>query len=144
MVKGRYGLVRKPRMTRDDRFEANAGIVRSLVKGIAEFSPKAFVLIVSNLVNSTVAGVFDPKRLFGVTTLDVVRAETFVQEYTRPAFEIPADKYDALVNSVQFSGGEVVKAKDGAASATFSMAYAGFRFVESVIKALNQRYGVSQ
>ncbi|EED11604.1 malate dehydrogenase, putative [Talaromyces stipitatus ATCC 10500] len=106
------------------------------------------------------AGVFDPKRFFGVTTLDVVRAETFsrstvarrtpyrplsllLPSQARPAFELPADKYDALVNRVQFSGGEVVKAKDGAASATFSMAYARFRFAESVIKALNQRYGVS-
>lgn len=122
-------------MTRDDLFKVNASIVRDLVKGIAEFSPKAFVLIISNPVNSTVpiaaevlkaAGVFDPKRLFGVTTLDVVRAETFVQEYSgqkdpskaqipvvgghsgetivplfskaSPSLNIPADKYNALVN----------------------------------------------
>lgn len=78
-------------MTRDDLFKINAGIVRDLVKGIAEYSPKAFILVISNPVNSTVpiaaevmkqAGKFDPKRLFGVTTLDVVRAETFVQDIT--------------------------------------------------------------
>lgn len=122
-------------MTRDDLFKINAGIVQTLVQGVADFAPKAFVLIISNPVNSTVpiaaevlkkAGVFDPKRLFGVTTLDVVRAETFVQEFTgqadpsktfipvvgghsgetivplfskaKPAFQIPADRYDALVN----------------------------------------------
>lgn len=122
-------------MTRDDLFKINAGIVRDLVKGIAEFSPKAFILVISNPVNSTVpiaaevmknAKVFDPKRLFGVTTLDVVRAETFVQAITgtkdpakttipvigghsgetivplfsqaKPAVEIPEDKLDALVN----------------------------------------------
>ena len=122
-------------MTRDDLFKINAGIVRDLVKGISEFAPKAFVLVISNPVNSTVpiaaevlkaAGVFDPKRLFGVTTLDVVRAETFTQVFSgekvpsaatipvvgghsgetivplfskvSPAFKIPADKYDALVN----------------------------------------------
>jgi malate dehydrogenase len=42
--------------------------------------------IISNPVNSTVpiaaevlkaAGTYDPKKLFGVTTLDVVRARTF-------------------------------------------------------------------
>jgi malate dehydrogenase len=47
------------------------------------------MLIISNPVNSTVpivaevfkkAGVFDPKRIFGVTTLDVVRASTFVSQ----------------------------------------------------------------
>ncbi|GAA6041916.1 hypothetical protein JCM8097_000219 [Rhodosporidiobolus ruineniae] len=79
------GVPRKPGMTRDDLFNINAGIVRDLAQGIADFCPKAFVLVISNPVNSTVpiaaevlraAGVFDPKRLFGVTTLDVVRAST--------------------------------------------------------------------
>lgn len=121
-------------MTRDDLFKVNAGIVHTLIKGVAEFCPKAFILVISNPVNSTVpiaaevlqaAGVFDPHRLFGVTTLDVVRAETFVQEYSgekdpskakipvigghsgetivplfsqaKPALNIPADKYEALV-----------------------------------------------
>ena len=78
-------------MTRDDLFKINAGIVKTLIEGVAQFSPKAFVLVISNPVNSTVpiaaetlkkAGVFDPRRLFGVTTLDVVRAKTFVQAIT--------------------------------------------------------------
>ena len=152
-------------MTRDDLFKINAGIVKGIVEGIAEYCPKSYILVISNPVNSTVpiaaevlknAGVFDPKKLFGVTTLDVVRAETFVQEYTgekdpsktnipvigghsgetivplfsqaKPAVNIPEDKLDALVNRVQFGGDEVVKAKDGAGSATLSMAYAGFRY----------------
>ncbi|KAI9881394.1 MAG: Malate dehydrogenase, cytoplasmic [Pleopsidium flavum] len=173
------GIPRKPGMTRDDLFKINAGIVRDLAKGIAEFSPKAFVLVISNPVNSTVpiaaeilkeAGVFDPKRLFGVTTLDVVRAETFVQDITgerdpsktvipvigghsgetivplfsqaKPAVKIPEDKLDALVKRVQFGGDEVVKAKDGAGSATLSMAYAGFRFAEKIIKAIKGEKGI--
>ncbi len=122
-------------MTRDDLFKINAGIVRDLAKGVAEHCPKAFVLVISNPVNSTVpiaaemlkaAGVFDAKRLFGVTTLDVVRAETFVQDITgerdptktvipvigghsgetivplfsqaKPPVKIPEDKLDTLVN----------------------------------------------
>lgn len=76
-------------MTRDDLFKINAGIVRDLATAIATAAPKAFVLVISNPVNSTVPivaevfkqhNVFDPKRLFGVTTLDVVRASTFVAE----------------------------------------------------------------
>jgi malate dehydrogenase len=154
----------KPGMTRDDLFNINAGIVKGLIEVIAEVAPKAYILVISNPVNSTVpiaaevlkkAGVFDPKRLFGVTTLDVVRAETFVAEIignpnpqelnipvigghsgetivplfslAKPSVSIPADKMDALVNRVQFGGDEVVKAKDGAGSATLSMAYAGYR-----------------
>merc|ERR1711964_660524 len=40
-----------------------------------------------------------------------------------------------LLNRVQFGGDEVVKAKDGAGSATLSMAMAGARFAESLLKA---------
>jgi malate dehydrogenase len=36
---------------------------------------------------------------------------------------------------VQFGGDEVVKAKDGAGSATLSMAYAGARFANSILRA---------
>jgi len=173
------GIPRKPGMTRDDLFKINAGIVRDLVTGVAEFCPKAFVLIISNPVNSTVPiaaevlkakGVFDPKKVFGVTTLDVVRAETFVAEISgekepqkltvpvigghsgetivplfsqiKPSFTIPADKLDDLTKRVQFGGDEVVKAKDGLGSATLSMAYAGFRFAEKLIKASTGTTGI--
>lgn len=166
-------------MTRDDLFKINAGIVKDLITAVAKYAPKAFVLVISNPVNSTVpiaaevlkaAGVFDPKRLFGVTTLDVVRAENFVAELlgqkdsskfnipvvgghsgntivplfsqTKPKVDIPADKLDALVHRVQFGGDEVVKAKDGAGSATLSMAYAGFRFAEALLKAAKGEKGI--
>lgn len=154
----------KPGMTRDDLFNINAGIVKGLIEVAAEVAPKAFLLIISNPVNSTVPitaevlkakGVFNPQRVFGVTTLDIVRAETFVAEIAgkaspqelnvpvigghsgetivplfsqiKPSVTIPDDKYAALVKRVQFGGDEVVQAKDGAGSATLSMAYAGYR-----------------
>ena len=78
-------------MTRDDLFKINAGIVQGLIQGIADYCPKAYILVISNPVNSTVpiaaevleaAGAFNAEKLFGVTTLDVVRAETFVQAIT--------------------------------------------------------------
>ncbi|KAF4783627.1 malate dehydrogenase [Colletotrichum scovillei] len=172
------GIPRKPGMTRDDLFNINAGIVKGLIEVAAEVAPKAFILVISNPVNSTVPisaevlkakGVFNPQRLFGVTTLDIVRAETFVAEISgkstselnvpvigghsgetivplfskvKPSVSIADDKYDALVNRVQFGGDEVVKAKDGAGSATLSMAYAGYRFAEKVLKALKGEKGL--
>ncbi|KAK8441338.1 Malate dehydrogenase, cytoplasmic [Candidozyma auris] len=169
------GVPRKPGMTRDDLFNINASIVKGLAEGIAENAPKAFVLIISNPVNSTVPivaetlkakGVFDPARLFGVTTLDIVRANTFISQLypseTKPTdFEIrvvgghsgetivplyslgakahfdklSAEQKKELIHRVQFGGDEVVKAKDGAGSATLSMAYAGYRLAESLLKA---------
>ncbi|CAN1809074.1 Malate dehydrogenase 2, mitochondrial [Linum perenne] len=80
------GVPRKPGMTRDDLFNINAGIVKGLCEAIAKYCPHALVNMISNPVNSTVpiaaevfkkAGTYDEKRLFGVTTLDVVRARTF-------------------------------------------------------------------
>ncbi|WWC73718.1 malate dehydrogenase, NAD-dependent [Kwoniella pini CBS 10737] len=169
------GVPRKPGMTRDDLF-VNAGICATLAQAIANAAPKAFILVISNPVNSTVpvfaetlkkAGVFDPKKLLGVSHLDVIRASTFVasvlgkpteaKEYTIPVVgghsgatilpllsqtkpaipDILADKEkrDALVNRIQFGGDEVVKAKDGAGSATLSMAQAGAEFANYVIDA---------
>ena len=153
-----------------DLFKINAGIVRDLAKGIATYCPNAFILVISNPVNSTVPivaevlkshKVFNPKKLFGVTTLDVVRASTFTAEITsgtspselaipvvgghsgktiiplfsqaKPSVSVPEDKLQALTTRVQFGGDEVVKAKEGAGSATLSMAYAGYKYSPTLI-----------
>lgn len=173
------GLPRKPGMTRDELFNKNAGIVSALITGVAKWCPKAYVLIISNPVNSTVPiaaevlkahKVFDARKLFGVTSLDVVRASTFTAEIvgekdprkltipvvgghsgdtivpllsqTTPPVSIPEDKVAGLVNRIQFGGDEVVKAKDGAGSATLSMAFAGYRFAEAVLKAHSGETGI--
>ena len=86
------GIPRKPGMTRDDLFNTNAGIVANIAKVAATAAPKAALLIISNPVNSTVpicaevlkkAGVYNKKKVFGVTTLDVVRANTFIAEHQK-------------------------------------------------------------
>ncbi|KRY91634.1 Heat shock 70 kDa protein [Trichinella pseudospiralis] len=83
------GVPRKPGMTRDDLFNTNASIVKELTEAVAKYSPKAMLCIISNPVNSTVPiaaevlkkyGVYDYRRLFGVTTLDIIRANTFIAE----------------------------------------------------------------
>jgi len=43
---------------------------------------------------------------------------------------------EELTKRIQYGGDEVVKAKDGAGSATLSMAYAGAEFASKVIKAI--------
>jgi len=48
------GVPRKPGMTRDDLFNVNAGIVAGITEQISEACPNAFLLIISNPVNSTV------------------------------------------------------------------------------------------
>ncbi|CAG5102048.1 Similar to MDH2: Malate dehydrogenase [Cotesia congregata] len=172
------GVPRKPGMTRDDLFNTNASIVRDLAKAVAEVAPKAFIAIISNPVNSTVpiasevmqkAGVYDPNRIFGVTTLDIVRSNAFIGEakgldpqkvsvpvigghsgitiipvisQAKPSVSFPDDKLKALTERIQEAGTEVVKAKAGTGSATLSMAYAGARFGFSLIRALNGEQNV--
>lgn len=166
------GVPRKPGMTRDDLFNTNASIVKTLVEGCAEFCPEAVIAIISNPVNSTVPiasevlkkkGVYDPKKLIGVTTLDVTRANTFLANNQGwdpkdtnvtvigghagitilPLFSqvegvnITEEELHALTVRTQFGGDEVVKAKAGAGSATLSMAYAGYLCAENVLKGLN-------
>ncbi|ODQ55656.1 malate dehydrogenase, NAD-dependent [Saitoella complicata NRRL Y-17804] len=170
------GVPRKPGMTRDDLFNTNASIVRDLAKACAEFCPKAKILIIANPVNSTVpivaevfkkAGVYDPKKLFGVTTLDVVRANRFVSQIqgsdatkekitvvgghsgvtivpllSKTGYGISGEARDKLVNRIQFGGDEVVKAKDGAGSATLSMAHAGAKMTDALLRAAAGEQGV--
>jgi len=167
------GVPRKPGMTRDDLFAINAGIVKTLAEACAAYCPKAIVSIISNPVNSTVAiaaeafkakGVYDPKKLFGISTLDVVRANTFVAEtkgldlndvdvpvvgghagitilpllsQTTPAVTFTEEEIAALTERIQNAGTEVVEAKAGAGSATLSMAYAAARFAESALRGLS-------
>ncbi|CAD7697138.1 unnamed protein product [Ostreobium quekettii] len=172
------GVPRKPGMTRDDLFNINAKIVKTLIEAVATYCPNAWIGIISNPVNSTVPiaaevlkqkGVYDPLKLFGVTTLDVVRAETFVAEIlgvdpkdvtvpvigghagttilpllsqAMPALSLDDDKAKALMDRIQNAGTEVVNAKAGAGSATLSMAYAASEFADACLRALNGDTGV--
>merc|ERR1711868_99680 len=153
------GVPRKPGMTRDDLFNTNASIVATICQAAAKVCPKAMIAIISNPVNSTVpiaceifkkAGTLDPKRVFGVTTLDVVRSNAFIgtmksidpEKVNSPAVEFDPATLKALTERIQDAGTEVVKAKDGVGSATLSMAYAAARFTDSLIKGMNGQEGV--
>uniref|UniRef100_A0A6Q2ZHX2 Malate dehydrogenase n=1 Tax=Esox lucius TaxID=8010 RepID=A0A6Q2ZHX2_ESOLU len=174
------GVPRKPGMTRDDLFNTNATIVATLADACARNCPEAMICIIANPVSTPVPvmwfeivmkkyGVYNPNRVFGVTTLDIVRANAFVAELkgldparvnvpvigghagktiiplisqATPKVEFPADQLSALTARIQDAGTEVVKAKAGAGSATLSMAYAGARFTFSILDAMNGKEGV--
>ena len=52
------------------------------------------------------------------------------------------EQLEQLTYRIQFGGDEVVKAKDGAGSATLSMAYAGAEFASAIIKAVKGESGI--
>merc|ERR1712216_619546 len=130
--------------------------------------PNAVLGLIVNPVNSVVPAMcelwkkagLDPRKIVGITTLDIVRANKFVQELTGmpasipvigghagktilPLFSqdpagatIPAERIPDLDKRVQDAGTEVVKAKNGKGSATLSMAYSGARLGKAVLSGL--------
>jgi malate dehydrogenase len=108
------------------------------------------------------------QRLMGVTTLDVCRANTFVAESQHwnvndvnvnvvgghagttilPLLSqvrgatFTQEQKEALTKRIMFGGDEVVNAKAGGGSATLSMALAGAKFADLVIRGLNGEKGI--
>lgn len=136
-------------------------------------APNAFFEIVTNPLNSMVplaaeilkkAGVYNPKRLFGVTTLDIIRANQFVSELKNldvtkvninvigghsgltilpllsqlKEVNFSEAEVKHLTKKIQDAGNEVVAAKNGAGSATLSTAYAIARFSLSLARCLSE------
>lgn len=116
------------------------------------------------------AGTYDARKLFGVTTLDVVRANTFVAE--NQGFDVrdtnvtvigghagttilpllsrvngakfSQEDKEKLTHRIMFGGDEVVQAKAGGGSATLSMAFAGARMANQVMRAMNGEQGIKE
>ncbi|KAK9754684.1 lactate/malate dehydrogenase, alpha/beta C-terminal domain [Popillia japonica] len=165
------GVPRKPGMTRDDLFGANAGVVRDVAVACAETCPDALINIITNPVNSVVpvfcevmrkAGKLNPSKIFGISTLDLVRSSTFVANLKgldpgkvvvhsvgghsgisivpllsqcQPSVTLTPDEVKTLTNNIQQAGTNVVKAKVGAGSAQLAMAFAGARFAFNLLRA---------
>ncbi len=171
------GVARKPGMDRSDLFNVNAGIVKNLVNQVAKTCPQACIGIITNPVNTTVAiaaevlkkaGVYDKNKLFGVTTLDIIRSNTFVAELKGkqpgdvevpvigghsgvtilpllsqiPGVSFSEQEVADLTKRIQNAGTEVVEAKAGGGSATLSMGQAAARFGLSLVRALQGEQGV--
>ncbi|WP_421355435.1 malate dehydrogenase [Pseudocitrobacter faecalis] len=171
------GVARKPGMDRSDLFNVNAGIVKNLVQQVAKTAPKACIGIITNPVNTTVAiatevlkkaGVYDKNKLFGVTTLDIIRSNTFVAELKGkkatevevpvigghsgvtilpllsqiPGVSFSDQEVADLTKRIQNAGTEVVEAKAGGGSATLSMGQAAARLGLSLVRALQGEKGI--
>ncbi|KAH8380331.1 hypothetical protein KR009_010030 [Drosophila setifemur] len=166
------GMPRKPGMMRKDLIDVNASVAADVAHAACAVCPGALLAFITNPINLIVPlvatilaskGCYDPNRLFGVTTLDVVRARTFLADelnvnpkdvnvpvigghtgitilpilsQATPPFRGDEIERLALIERIQEAGTEVVKAKAGLGSATLSMAYAANEFVGSLIKAI--------
>lgn len=167
------GLPRSPGMTREQLLTSNADVASTVAFAVSNACPKALVALITNPINSLIPvlsevmkaqGNYDPNRIFGVTTLDVVRASTFIAKEAgldpadvtvpvigghagitilpilsqcSPKLIASEEKVKKLTHAIQEAGTAVVKAKEGKGSATLSMAYAGAYFVNALLRGLS-------
>ncbi|HXE54592.1 MAG TPA: malate dehydrogenase [Tepidisphaeraceae bacterium] len=78
------GVARKPGMSRDDLININTGIVKSVAASVAQYSPNAVMIVVSNPLDAMVyvawkSSGFPTKRIIGQAgVLDTARYRSFL------------------------------------------------------------------
>jgi malate dehydrogenase len=164
----------KHALNRQELFDINANIIMDLVTTTASVSADACYMIVSNPVNSLVPivaeslkkmGKYNKNKLFGITSLDVMRATTFLNEIRDPVHHhwitvvgahsgptivplfsqtrgapLSEAETSAMIVRVQNAGNEVLKAKQFKGTATLSIAYATAKFALKVVRGLRGDY----
>ncbi|KAH8270132.1 hypothetical protein KR018_004304 [Drosophila ironensis] len=172
------GVPRRPGMEREQLMAANGGVAVKVASAVSAICPAALLAFITNPINSVVPaaaevfkanGVYDPRRLFGITTLDVIRARKFLStamgvdprkvtvpvigghagttilpliSQCQPVFNGELVQVQQLTQRIQEAGTEVVNAKAGRGSATLSMALAGAQFVDSLLRGLSGQENV--
>ncbi|KAH8257325.1 hypothetical protein KR038_007419, partial [Drosophila bunnanda] len=172
------GMPRLPGMQRAQLMAANGQVAVKVATAVGAGCPGALLAFITNPVNMIVPaaaevlktnGVFDPRRLFGITTLDVVRSQKFIGDYMnispdkvkipvigghagitilplisqcQPEFKGGPAVIQEMTHRIQEAGTEVVKAKAGKGSATLSMAVAGAYFVVSLLRGMRGEQGI--
>lgn len=166
------GRPQKKGKSHDDLFVGNSVVIKGVMESIAAHCPKALVGIVSDPINSLVplangvmekAGKYDPKRIFGICTLDTTRAKTFVglQKGIEPSsINIPVigghgdntaiplisqvtptatfseTETKDLIKRIRKADTEIIEAKFGKTGTTISAAYSVGIMTSMMIRAL--------
>ncbi|GET92103.1 malate dehydrogenase, putative [Leishmania tarentolae] len=165
------GMPRRPGMTHDDLFNTNALTVSELSAAVAKYAPKSVLAIISNPLNSMVpvaaetlqrAGVYDPRKLFGIISLNKMRArkmlgdftgqdpemlevpvigghcgQTIVPLFSHSGVELKQEQVEYLTHRVRVGGDEVVKAKEGRGSSSLSMAFVAAEWADGILRAMD-------
>ena len=93
------GVPRKPGMSRDDLLGINLKIIKEVAEGIKKFSPKAFVICITNPLDVIVMALqkysgLSAKKIVGMAgILDTSRFKYFLSQ----ALKTPINKIDSLV-----------------------------------------------
>jgi len=166
------GVPPKADLSSEDLFNVNASIVSNLARQVAQSCPSAMVAVISNPINSMVPvvaetmkqyKVYNPRKLVGVTTLNLERANYMIGKATNqdpstvacpvigghaghtiiPLFSrckaaqgLSETQQQEITQLIREGNDNVQAAKRGTAGPTLSMAHAAGRFCQSVLLAL--------
>lgn len=153
------GMPRKKGMDRRDLLKTNGYILKSILEAYSKYCPKALLGIITNPIDCLIPfcaaylthlNSFDSRKLFGVTSLDRVRAkylssspitvigghgsDTMIPLFSQNPQLIGKEK--ELSQALSECGSEVIALKAGSGSATLSMAYAAAGFIKNCLRAL--------
>nr|CAI5845646.1 unnamed protein product [Callosobruchus analis] len=158
-------------MSPDKMWYQNSQIVLEIMSVFAKISPKAFLAVGTNPINSIVpmcaealkkTGSFNPSTLFGITSIDSVRANTFVAQcqgvepecvmvpvigghseetmvpvlsQAKPCADFSNNELENLTLNIRKAQDNILKIKPGEA-APLSTAFATARFIISLVKGI--------
>lgn len=161
----------------DTQFQPNASIVFELMSAVARYCPKALVAIATEPINSMIPvacevmkrfRAYDPAKIFGVTTIDVMRANALaarisglapeqvnvpvigghsdktiipVLSHIQPPAAFSDQELVDITDGVQTASENLVKMKRGS-TLSMSAAFAVARFVVSLARAVRGERGV--
>ncbi|CAG9792090.1 unnamed protein product [Diatraea saccharalis] len=168
------GLVSRPGISEDAWMATNINFIKMLVQKVAKISPLPMVGILTDPVNVLVpmaaeimrsSGQYDPKKLFGITTVDHLRAQTLyaiehnlhprdcilpviggrsgktaipLLSQAKPRCQMNEKTIQEFTSRFRQCDENIIEAKKGW-SATLSVAYGALMFTRSIIDALDGR-----
>ncbi|XP_076679580.1 malate dehydrogenase, mitochondrial [Andrena cerasifolii] len=168
----------KKKSSPDEILKRNADTLSDLLPTIIKYCPGAMVAVVMSPINSLIplavemykkAGVHEYNRLFGVISLECVRANSFFAEMVgiepecvtvpviggscpetcvpifsqaRPCNRLSQQEALRLTNALRVTDEEISRMNEGNEASSFAMAFGAARFCVSLCKALGHQRGV--
>ncbi|XP_046468169.1 malate dehydrogenase, mitochondrial [Neodiprion pinetum] len=172
------GQPEKLKRNSEQILKPNAKILSQLIPHLTEHCPRAMLGVVTSPVNVLIpmiaelykkSGLYELNNIFGVTTLDCVRSNTFAAEilglppeavvvpviggscartcvplfsHIKPSCKLTNVSISGLSLSVKSANEKLMNAYDGSGTPSLSMAFAAARFCVSLCKGLRGLPGV--
>nr|XP_012142919.1 PREDICTED: probable malate dehydrogenase, mitochondrial [Megachile rotundata] len=163
---------------KSETLKQNADILSDLLPNVIKFCPQAMLAVAMDPINSLIpltmemykrAGVYNPNRIFGITSLNCVRANTFVAEvigiepecvvvpviggacsntcvpllsHAKPCNKLSEQEARKLTHAMRTADEKIASISKRKDRICFALAFGAARFCMSLCKALRHQSGV--